>query len=75
MSTGKPALNIDDLSIEERLQLLEQLWDSLRETPGAVPLTDAQREELDRRLDDLEHSGPDGIPWEEVLRQIRKRSA
>jgi len=75
MSAGKPALNIDDLSIEERLRLLEQLWESLRETPGAVPLTDAQREELDRRLDDLERSGPEGIPWEEVLRQIRKRSA
>ena len=75
MSKGKPTLNIDDLSIQERLQLLEQLWDSLRETPGAVPLTDAQREELDRRLDDLERSGPAGIPWEEVLRQIRKRSA
>ena len=75
MSAGKPALNIDDLSIEERLHLLEQLWDSLRGTPGAVPLTDAQREELDRRLDDLERSGPEGIPWEEVQRQIRKRSA
>jgi putative addiction module component (TIGR02574 family) len=74
MSRGKPALNIDDLSVEERLHLLDQLWDSLRETPGAVPLTDAQREELDRRLDDLERSGPEGIPWEEVLRQIRKRS-
>ncbi|MGH7253251.1 MAG: addiction module protein, partial [Nitrospiraceae bacterium] len=60
MSKGKPTLNIDDLSIQERLQLLEQLWDSLRETPGAVPLTDAQREELDRRLDDLERSGPEG---------------
>ena len=75
MGTGKPALNIDDLSIDERLQLLEQLWESLRETSGAVPLTDAQREELDRRLDDLERSGPEGIPWEEVQRQIRKRSA
>lgn len=75
MSAGKPGLNIDDLSIEERLQLLEQLWESLRETPGAAPLTDAQREELDRRLDDLEKSGPEGIPWEEVLRQTRKRSA
>jgi putative addiction module component (TIGR02574 family) len=74
MGRGKPPLNIDDLSIEERLHLLEQLWDSLRETSGAVPLTNAQREELDRRLDDLERSGPEGIPWEEVLRRIRKRA-
>ena len=70
---SKPALNIDDLNPEERLQLIEELWESLRETPEAVPLTDAQREELDRRLDDLDRSGPEGIPWEEVLRQIRNR--
>ena len=41
--------------------------------PGNVPLTDAQRQELDRRLDDLERSGPEGIPWDEVLQQIRNR--
>jgi len=71
---NKPALNIGDLSPEERLRLIEELWDSLNETPGTVPLTNAQREELDRRLDDLEHSGPEGIPWDQVLQQIRSRS-
>ena len=71
---SKPALNIGDLSPEERLRLIEELWDSLNETPGTVPLTDAQREELDRRLDDLERSGPQGIPWDQVLQQIRSRS-
>lgn len=71
---SKPAINIDDLSPEERLRMIEELWDSLSEQSGSVPLTDSQREELDRRLDDLERSGPEGIPWEEVLRQIRTRS-
>lgn len=70
---SKPARNIDELSPEERLRLIEQLWESLSEAPAAVPLTDAQREELDRRLDDLERSGAEGIPWEEVLQQIRSR--
>lgn len=70
---SKPALNLDGLSPEERLQLIEELWDSLSEKPKDVPLTDAQREELDRRLDDLDRSGPEGIPWEEVLQQIRTR--
>jgi putative addiction module component (TIGR02574 family) len=55
------------------MELLERLWDSLSATPEAIPLTDAQREELDRRLDDLEHEGPVGIPWEEVLRKIGGR--
>ncbi len=72
---SKPALNIGDLSPEERLRLIEELWDSLSDNPGAVPLTDAQREELDRRLDDLERSGPEGIPWDQVLQQVRSRSS
>lgn len=71
---SKPAINVDKLSPKERLQLIEELWDSLRDQPGSVPLTEAQREELDRRLDDLDKSGAVGIPWEDVLRQIRTRS-
>jgi putative addiction module component (TIGR02574 family) len=70
---SKTALNIGDLSPEERLRLIEELWDSLSEKQGTVPLTDAQREELDRRLDDLERSGPEGIPWDQVLQHIRSR--
>ena len=71
---SRPALNIGDLTPEERLRLIEELWDSLSETPENVSLTNAQREELDRRLDDLESSGPEGIPWDQVLQQIRSRS-
>ena len=70
---SKPALNIDSLSPKERLRLIEELWESLSESPETITLTDAQREELDRRLDDLERSGPEGIPWDEVLQQIRTR--
>jgi putative addiction module component (TIGR02574 family) len=65
---------INRLSSEERLKLLEELWNSLCEEQETVPVTDAQRAELDRRLDDLEREGPVGIPWQEVADQIRKRS-
>ena len=68
------AIDIAGLSHEERLQLLDALWESLSATPEAIPLTNAQREELDRRLDELDREGPSGIPWEEVLRQIRGRA-
>ncbi|HKA44840.1 MAG TPA: addiction module protein [Burkholderiales bacterium] len=67
------AIDIAKLSPEERLELLEQLWDSLSENPEAIPLTEAQQEELDRRLDDLDREGPVGIPWNEVLTRIRSR--
>src|SRR3989304_3339568 len=60
-------IDITTLSREEQLQLLEKLWDSLSSTPEAIPLTDMQREELDRRLDELDREGPVGIPAEDVL--------
>ena len=70
---SKRGVDIASLTLEERLSLLEELWDSLAVAPGAVPLTEAQRAELDRRLDDLEREGPVGIPWDEVLSRIRSR--
>ena len=69
------AIDIATLSPEERLKLLEQLWDSLSSTPDAVPLTKPQQQELDRRLDELDREGPSGIPWEEVQRRISSRRA
>jgi putative addiction module component (TIGR02574 family) len=37
-------------------------------------LTNSQREELDRRLDEVDRDGPSGIPWEEVLRRLRSKA-
>ena len=68
-------IDITTLNRDEQLQLLENLWDSLSSTPIAVPLTDAQREELDRRLDELDREGPVGIPVEEVLGRLHTRRA
>ena len=68
------ALNLDSLSPEEKLRLLEEVWDSLAADPSHVPLADWQRRELDRRLDELEREGPTGIPWEPVLNEIEGRS-
>ncbi len=67
-------IDISSLSFEERLRLMEQIWESLTPRPEAVPLTSGQRQELDRRLDELDREGPSGIPWDEVLRQIRSRA-
>jgi putative addiction module component (TIGR02574 family) len=65
---SEPAIDISKLSADERLKLLEQLWDSLSDRD--VPLTARQREELDQRLDDLDREGPRGIPWDEVLDRL-----
>ena len=62
------------LSRDEKLDLIEELWESLTQEPDGIPLTTAQREELDRRLDEVDRYGPSGIPWDEVLRRLRSKS-
>ncbi|HUL76976.1 MAG TPA: addiction module protein [Vicinamibacteria bacterium] len=70
-------IRIESLSTDERLNLLERLWDSLSTTPADVPVTPAQRAELDRRSDALGRDGAEGhalgVPWDEVVRQLRAR--
>jgi putative addiction module component (TIGR02574 family) len=68
------AIDIASLTPEQRLRLMEQIWDSLATTPDAIPVPSAQREELSRRLDELDQVGPVGIPWDEVLRKVRGQS-
>ena len=65
--------NILDLSISERIQLVEDIWDSIAMVPESVHLSEEQRMELDRRLDDY-HDHPDaGSPWDVVRERIRRR--
>ncbi len=70
-------IRVEDLDTEQQLELLERIWDNLRRTPGHVPVNAAQRRELDARsraLDqDLASGQPAGVPWDEVLRQLRAR--
>ncbi len=73
MSVSLKSLGIDRLSVEERLALVEDLWDSIAEESAATPLTDAQRAELDRRLVDHEANPNDVVPWEDVKASITAR--
>lgn len=66
-----PAFDLEELSGEERLDLIERLWESLSRQPEAISLTGAQRQDLDHRLDELERDGPDGLTWDEVVREAR----
>ena len=73
MRASLKSLGIDRLSVEERLALVEELWDSIAEDSTAVPVTDAQRAELDRRLAEHEARPDDVVPWEEVKATIAAR--
>jgi len=54
---------------------MDEIWESLSRSADAFPLTKAQREELDRRLDDLESEGPSGIPWDQMMHRIRNHAS
>ena len=62
---------VASLSREQRLELLEKLWDSLAEEE--IPITDELREELDRRLDDLDRNPDNSEPWEDLRERLRSR--
>ncbi len=65
--------NIHELPIEERIRLVEDLWDSIAAEQSALPLTEAQQRELDRRLDDYESDGNPGRRAGEAIADIRSR--
>lgn len=72
---AKPALDLAKLTRDERLELLEELWESLSVEGDPLPLTEEQEAELDRRLDALDREGPVGVSPEELRERIRKRSS
>ena len=73
---ARPAFDIGKLSTEERLRLIEELWDSLGpDERDALALTAEQQDELDRRLDALEREGPVGVSSDDLFDRIRKRSS
>ena len=61
-----PIDQILELPIVERIEIAQQIWESVFEHPEAVPLTPAQREELDRRWQAFEQRPDEGEPWEDV---------
>ena len=64
----------DDMTPEQRLRYVQSLWDRIAENPEDVPVTDAQRAELDRRLA-AHRADPDAaIPWDSVKADLLQRT-
>jgi putative addiction module component (TIGR02574 family) len=66
-----PAKDLHSMTSEEKLRLLEELWEELSQNPDSIPLTKAQQEELDRRINELDSGDTRGIPWDDVLARLR----
>lgn len=67
-----PLLNVDisQLSVSERIQLAEDLWDSILTDTNAVILSEEQKQELDRRLETHRQNQNQGSTWEEVKQRL-----
>ncbi len=64
---------LSKLPIDERIKLVEELWDSIASDQKALPLTDEQKAELDRRLDAYEADGNRGRLATESITEIRRK--
>ena len=67
------SLGIDRMTREDRLALVQAIWDSIAAEPHTPLLTEAQRQELDRRIADADANPDDVVPWEEVKAQALAR--
>ena len=63
-----------ELPAEQRLQLVEAIWDSLLEVPEAVPISDEVREELDRRLSAYYADPSSARPWSDIREELFGKS-
>lgn len=71
-ATSQPAF-FDALPVAEQIQFVQDLWDRIGDRASESPLSEAWRDELDRRMaeDDADPEG--GAPWEVVRERIRRR--
>jgi putative addiction module component (TIGR02574 family) len=68
---GAPLLDFSHLSAEQRIELAEQLWDSL--DANAVGPSEQDVAELRRRRASLASDGEPGTPWRDTIESLRQR--
>lgn len=67
------ALGIDHLSVEDRIVLVHAIWDSIPVQHHPALLTEAQKQELQRRLDEHNANPGDVVPWEQIKADTLRR--
>lgn len=60
------------LPLPERLELVEELWDTIAEDADKLKLTEAQAAELDRRLAAHDAAPDEGVSWDELRGRLQK---
>ena len=74
VDTNSPLPNIKSFSIEERILIAQQIWDSFaEEDPSLPPLTDAQKSAIYRRIEAYKANPDEAIDWDAVKESIKAR--
>jgi len=71
MSQTLKALGIDQLSVAQRILLVEEIWDSIVAEAEDLPLAEAQKQDLERRLGEYNDNPDAGSRWEDVRARLR----
>jgi putative addiction module component (TIGR02574 family) len=66
MDKSATLTEIASLSIEDRIDLVEAIWDTIAAAPEELKLTAAQKRELERRQETHAANPDNVVPWEEV---------
>jgi putative addiction module component (TIGR02574 family) len=61
------------MTVEQRLELIGQLWDSIPDSLEAFPVPEWHTRELERRLSNADGDPDGGIPWQEVKARLREK--
>ncbi len=64
--------DIRSLSVEGRIRLAGEIWDTIPASGETVPVSEAMREELDRRIEDHQREPKSGVSWENLKRVLPK---
>ena len=64
-------LNIRELSIEERILLAQDIWDSIVAEEESLTLTEFERQELDSRMETYDVALERGITWEAFIERMK----
>ncbi|PSN19102.1 hypothetical protein C7271_09070 [filamentous cyanobacterium CCP5] len=71
MDVSTTLQEIAALPLEERIHIVQAIWDSIAAEQAYPDLTDAQKQELDRRIDDTEANPGNVMSWDEVKASIQ----
>jgi putative addiction module component (TIGR02574 family) len=70
---SNPPAGFDELTVEEKLDYVESLWDRIAARPETVPVPDWHLEVIDQRTREGQTGSPNGRPWNDFREELRTK--